>query len=475
MKKFIKYTKNAVLLYLFLMVLSVGAQQSVIGNFPALANQEVRLVGFNGFDSYTIDSTTVSPLGDFKLKYTQINQGMGYLSVADNSPYVVVLSGEDIQLQGKLLSAPEDIVTLSGKDNKLFAQYAQEHPKREQALHAWRYLKKIYETDSLFSTQKASQQAITTEMQRIKQSDSNFLKKINPKSYLSWYLPIRKLVSSVATVVKYRPEDIPSTVTAFRALDYSDERLYKSGLLKETIENQFWLLENMGQPLDTVYKEISKSIDSILVSLSNDETKFNDITKYLFNLLERQSLLQASEYLALKVLTQNSCTVNDTLAKQLEAYRAMKKGNTAPDIVFSGDVYKSGSIIKTPNRVSEIQSKYKVVIFGASWCQKCAEELGQLLPLYEKWKSKGVEVVFVSLNTDTKAFQSFSSILPFISTCDYKKWNTQAVQDYYVFATPTLFLLDSNHKIILRPNSVKQLDTWVDYYIKQDKPIKKEK
>ena len=38
-------------------------------------------------------------------------------------------------------------------------------------------------------------------------------------------------------------------------------------------------------------------------------------------------------------------------------------------------------------------------------------------------------------------------------------------EDYYVFATPTMFLLDGDHEIILRPNSVKQVDAWVDWYL----------
>ncbi len=370
---------------------------------------------------------------------------------------------EDIELKGEVLSAPESIVTIAGKENKLFVQYAVEHPKREQALSAWVYLRKIYRADSLFAKQKYPQQAIETEMQRIIQEDTDFLQRLDPESYVSWFLPTRKLVSSVSTVAQYRTEEIPTTLAAFRALDYTDERLYKSGLLKDAIESHFWLLENMGHPLDTVFTEMIVSIDLLITNLSGDEKKFNEITKYLFDLLERQSLLQASEYLAIKVLTQNSCTVNDDLAKQLEAYRVMKKGNTAPDIVFSGDVLKSGAVIKTPNRLSDIQSSYKVVIFGASWCPKCAEELSQLLPLYEKWKSKGIEVVFISLDTEKSVFKGFSSIFPFISMCDYKKWNTQAVQDYYVFSTPTMFLLDKNQKIILRPNSVMQIDAWVDY------------
>ena len=446
--------------------LTVSAQHTITGKFPLLARQQVRLIGFEGFGIYSIDSTNVSEQGDFILNYAGKDRGMGYLAAADNNAYFVVLANEDIQLSGEALSVPESVEILKGKENKIFVQYAIEHPKREQALSAWVYLRKIYQADSLFAIHKLPSQAIEAEMQRIKQEDDDFLKSLNPGSYVSWFLPNRKLVSSVSTVAQYRTEEIPATINTFRKLDYTDEKLYKSGLLKDAVESHFWLLENMGQPLDTVFREMSISIDYLIPNLSKDEQKFNEITRYLFNLLESHSLFQASEYLAIRILTQNSCTVNNDLAKQLESYRTMKKGNTASDIVFRGDVLQNGSVIKTPGRLSDIISAYKVVIFGAAWCPKCAEELSQLLPLYGKWKLKGVEVVFISLDTDKTLFKSFSGIFPFISMCDYKKWNSEAVNDYYVFATPTFFMMDKDLKIILRPNSVKQIDAWVDFYLK---------
>ena len=451
----------------FLLSLKAFAKHAVTGTFPSLAGQQVRLVGFNGFDTYTIDSTMVSDKGFFELKYADKDQGMGYLSAADNKSYFVVLTKEGIQLKGELLSQPKSVSILSGEENQLFEQYAVEHSKREQALSAWTYLQNLYLTDSLFSQQKTSQQAIEAEMRRIKQEDYNFLANLNSESYMAWYLPTRKLVSSASKIAKYQPKEIPSTIAAFRKLDYSDNRLYKSGLLIDAIDGHFWLLNNMGQSRDIVLEEMIKSIDLLIESLVADETKLNEITKFLFNLFERHSLFEASEYLSVKVLTQNSCTLNDDLSRKLESYRAMKEGNTAPDIDFSGDVLKGGSIIETQSRLSDIKADYKLVIFGASWCPKCVEELHHLLPLYNKWQSKSIEVVFVSLDTDQSLFKDFSSRFPFISMCDYKKWDSYPVLDYYVFATPTIFLLDKNQKIILRPNSVNQMDAWIDYNIVQ--------
>jgi thiol-disulfide isomerase/thioredoxin len=445
-------------------ITGIYAQYTITGDFPPLAGQQVRLVGFEGFGIYTIDSTTVSGNGQFVLKYNSKDRGMGYMAAKDNKACFVVLANEDIRLKGEVFSVPERTVCLSGKENQLFAKYAVEYPKRQQTLSAWDYLVKIYQTDSLFLKHKEPRKAIEGEIQRINNEDKDFLGNIDPKSYVSWYLPTRKLVSSVSNVAQYKTEEIPSTIAAFRKLDYTDKRLYKSGLYKDVIDSHYWLLENMGQPLDTVFKEMNISTDYLIACLSNDEKKFNEITKYLFNLLEQRSLFQASEYLALKALTQNSCTLNDNLANQMESYRAMKKGNTAPDIVFTGDVFKNGTIMKTPNRLSEVEAANKIVVFGAGWCPKCREELPLIQQMYAKWRSKGVDVVFVSLDTDKESYEIFTKSFPFISLCDYKKWETQSAKDYYVFATPTFFLLDNYQKIILRPNSVGQIDAWVDFY-----------
>ena len=456
---------NIIIILLFIYVFAYS-QNTITGTFPKLSNQQIKLIAFKGFNTYTIDSVQANEKGEFNLSYSKQDFGMGYLLSEDGKSFIVILAdNENLKLEGISLAFLNTIVILNGKQNRLFEQYATEHPRREQAISAWDYLEKIYQNDSLFAIHKIPQKTIEEEKQRIKAEDKLFLAELYPNTYVSWYLPIRKLVSSVSTIAQYRTDEIPETIEAFRKLDYTDERLYKSGLLKDAIDSHFWLLENMGQPLDTVFKEMEISIDYMITNLSGNENRFNEIIKHLFHLLESHSLFPSSEYLAIKVLTQNSCTVNDDLAKQLELYRAMKIGNTAPDIAFSGDVFKNGNAIKTPKRLSDIQSTYKVVIFGASWCPNCREEIRQLLPLYKKWKSKGVELVFVSLDTEKALFNSFVSIFPFISTCDYKKWDSQAVKDYYVFASPTIFLLDKNNKIILRPNSVKQIDAWIDYYI----------
>lgn len=451
--------------YLCLINISLLNSQTIFGNLSNLKNKEIKLESFNGFKSYFISETSTDEKGNFKLTYSLTNYGVGYLISQENKPFFVILNGEDIEINGEFLGNAETIKVKKGKENLCFEQYAKEHPLREQALSAWGYLEKIYRVDSMFSSQKIPSQAIQEEKLRIKNEDSAFLETLPKDSYVKWYLPTRKLVSSVSTIVQYRPEQIPETIEAFRRLDYSDARLYKSGLFKDAIENHFWLLENSGISLDKVFEEMKISIDSMFVTLATNEKIFNEVTDYLFDLLEKHSLFQASEYLALKVLNEGSCTINNDLANQLETYRAMKKGNIAPDILFNPSFFANPN--KIASRLSDLKSNYTLVVFGASWCPKCKEELPEIAKLYSKWKSKGVEVVFVALEEDKKSFMDFAKTFPFHSYSDNKKWESKIVKDYYVFSTPTIFLLDNKRKIILRPNSVKQMDAWVDFYLKK--------
>ncbi len=440
--------------------------QNIKGVLTTLPNQTLKLEGFHGLKTYSIASTVIDDKGNFQLKYSIPDYGVGYLISANNKAFFVILDGEDIEINGETLSNPETIKVLNGQQNQWFGQFASEHPRRERALSAWTYLEQIYRQDPLFSAHSTPVRAIAQEKVRIKAEDSASVAALPTESYVRWFLPVRKLVSSVSAVAQYRPEEIPTTIAAFRALDYTDPRLYKSGLFKDAIESHFWLLENSGRPLDSVFVEMQVSIDAILDNLVRDERRLNEVTDHLFDLLERHSLHQASEYLALKVLNEVSCTIDSDLAKQLETYRAMKKGNRAPDIDLTrGRVARGTMEGQPPQRLSDLASGRVLVVFAAGWCPKCRTEVPEMARLYPKWKAAGMDVLLISLDDNAESFAEFTSGLPFLSYCDLRKWESYPAKDYHVFGTPTMFLLDDKQTILLRPTSVNQVDAWVDWFL----------
>ena len=268
--------------------------------------------------------------------------------------------------------------------------------------------------------------------------------------------------TNLNTFTNITPQKLQVATNNFRNINFSDPQLYSSGLVYDLIERQFWSIQNSRLDEISKFKEMVASVDIILDSVKKNEKLYNDLVKYLFQYFEKYSLFTASEYIALKALNQKEVTLNSALVNKLESYRKMRVGNMAPNFELVGDVLKNGVVVKKTIRLADINAKYKLVIFGGSWCNQCRSEMIQLLPRYNNWRSKGLEVVFISLDTDKKEFENFTAPFPFYSACDYKKWETQAAKDYYVSSSPTIFLLDGNNKIILRPPTVASLDSWLD-------------
>lgn len=91
------------------------------------------------------------------------------------------------------------------------------------------------------------------------------------------------------------------------------------------------------------------------------------------------------------------------------------------------------------------------------------EALPKLAQLYPTWQAKGIEVIFVSLDEQVMDFAQIAGALPFVSTCDYQKWESTPVKDYHVFGTPTYFILKENLEIVLKPTSVEQISEYFDW------------
>ena len=212
--------------------------------------------------------------------------------------------------------------------------------------------------------------------------------------------------------------------------------------MDDLLIGHYLLLENMGQSLDSIYIQMNLYSDYLITNLNGHDELVNKVTDFVFGLMEKRSLFIASEYLALAMLTQNSCVLEDDVSNKLETYRAMKVGNIVSDIKFSGIIKINGEEVNRITALSELNNKATLVIFGVSWCQSCVDDIPKIASYYNKWKAKGLVIIFISLDTDEKAFTKFTKKFPWLSFCDLQGWETKAAKDYYVFSTSTMFLLD---------------------------------
>ena len=58
------------------------------------------------------------------------------------------------------------------------------------------------------------------------------------------------------------------------------------------------------------------------------------------------------------------------------------------------------------------QPKTLVLVFFATWCGPCKREIPIMRDIYKRWKSSGVEVVYVGLRESAKSLKPFLEEVP---------------------------------------------------------------
>jgi thiol-disulfide isomerase/thioredoxin len=133
------------------------------------------------------------------------------------------------------------------------------------------------------------------------------------------------------------------------------------------------------------------------------------------------------------------------LEMELAKSRVYTPGMVAPDLV--GDTPEGTKI-----SLSQLRGKYVMIDFWASWCGPCRKENPNVKANYEKYASKGFEILGVSLDRDKQAWVNAIQAdgLPWKHISDLKGWQSDLSAIYQVSSIPQTVLLDKSGKIIQR-------------------------
>lgn len=150
--------------------------------------------------------------------------------------------------------------------------------------------------------------------------------------------------------------------------------------------------------------------------------------------------------------------LSDAIRIRAQGIINLQVGNTPPNFAIATP---EGNVIDLMQTCS--QHAYTLVMFWASWCHKCEQEMPYVGPMYAKYNFKGLEVIGVSLDqnakTWTEAIEAKGMTWPQVSQLE--AWNSPVVEAYKVTATPTYFLLDREGKIVLKPERAFEVDNFL--------------
>jgi len=102
--------------------------------------------------------------------------------------------------------------------------------------------------------------------------------------------------------------------------------------------------------------------------------------------------------------------------------------------------------------LSEIKGKVTIIDFWASWCKPCRMENPNLVKLYDKYHSEGLEIISVSLERGNQKAFWIDAIkkdqLSWYNVSNLKFWQDPIAKTYSVNSIPATFILDENGMLI---------------------------
>lgn len=233
----------------------------------------------------------------------------------------------------------------------------------------------------------------------------------------------------------------------FEGLEFNDKLLLNSNIYTKKIIDYLSLYRNPNLVQSEQEDLFIEAVDKILSSTNKDQDVYGFILNYLVEGFEKFKFEKVLTHIADNWLGENCETDNRALMlKRIESYRKMAPGNIAPDIIIE-DI--NGNLIA----LSESGHDFTLVLFWASGCPHCRSMIPKLKEWYEEDREIDMEIIAISIDTSRTEWQKVidDNQLSWINCNELSGWNGKAAIDYNLYATPTMFILDRNRKILAKP------------------------
>ena len=162
------------------------------------------------------------------------------------------------------------------------------------------------------------------------------------------------------------------------------------------------------------------------------------------------------------------CMVGTMMAQDMDekyATNLLPVGTQAPDLIDAmGD--------KHP--MTNFHGRCVVLDFFATWCGDCRKDLPEMKKLYQKYDMEGVEFIGISFDTDAEVLQDFmdKESIPWRVLSELKKMKeTRMAKDYHIQWIPTMYLLDTEGRVLLATVEINKLQAKLAELKKTDKLV----
>ncbi len=136
---------------------------------------------------------------------------------------------------------------------------------------------------------------------------------------------------------------------------------------------------------------------------------------------------------------------SDLKQKQVAEAAVLPVGSAAPEIDLP-------ALTGGNTKLSALKGKVVLIDFWASWCKPCRAENPNVVKIYNKYKSKGFEILGVSLDKEKESWAKavLMDNLSWMHVSDLAYFQCKAALDYGVQGIPFTVLLDREGKIVAK-------------------------
>ncbi|SMP36045.1 TlpA family protein disulfide reductase [Chryseobacterium profundimaris] len=404
---------------------SLQAQFTITIQAPAdFKDQDAILYTLNGSKDI-IFSKEKSKNNTWNFKYPKNYMGMMKVYFpSSNNTFNFISENKNVSVKLETQANKIKDVIYLDEANELMSNLQEGSQKKELILPALSQIKEYYKDNTEFG------KALRTEINRLSVSSESINSAQHP--FITYYnTNYSKFLSSEASK-KVSQDDI------INFIDKSNDMLETSSLLRPVLVSYL----NTGGNTN-VSTSVDKLLDRLKVETPRGQTVLSELID-IFDVYDMQDF--KDKYLG---LAKNlKCTITDRLASTLKSNANVEIGAVFPNYTFQAPANTDAKTLH------DIKADKKIVIFWSSTCSHCESELPQLLAKYNDLKTRNIQVIGLSLDTDKDSYTKKISAFPWVNDSELKGWNSSYADSYNVHATPTYFILDANNKIINKPEHV---------------------
>jgi len=454
--------KYLILIAIFILSNCYIFSQTINIRVENLNEEKAVLHSLTGETISFIDTLSAVNKSSFQFSLDQKHSGFYRLSFTNNTRIDFVYDNEDVEIVSYANNIPaspaggfDSLTVIKSESNKIYYEFvklSKDYKIKSELLQL--ILANYPEEDEFYQSTKEKLAQVQEEYLTF----VNITSQVNVSSFIAKYVRSAQL-PVIDLGIPFEEQLTYLKTYALHYVDFYEERLiYSDAFTNKTIEYLTYY-RNPQLPLELLEKEFIAAVDTILNKAKVNEIVYTHITEYLLDGFKKFGFDNVLNYIVENYVIKDDLCLDQKLTSALERRiqqsRIFKVGSTVPNIILPDT---SGSELE----LNKINTHQILIIFYASWCPHCQSLLPEINNLYKNQKKKKFEVLAVSIDTSRTDWLNFirNNNLDWLNASDLEGWNGKAASDYYLYATPTMFLIDQKKKLILNSPSIEELSSW---------------